>query len=104
MKPEIWKFESVIHHLLFMRVCIAYCIPCFVIGMLGTSKSSVITLLEDRNYKLPEPERLRIHKYMSSKTSSADGIKSQYLEAAFRKLTDSSFMPVIFTDEMGQFR
>jgi hypothetical protein len=97
---EIWKFTSTMVHLLVIRICVECCIPCFIVGMPGTSKSFAVELLEGPS--LNDPNRpYRVHKYVSSKTSSPDGIKSQFFDAVFRSVTEPNLHPIVFIDEMG---
>ncbi|KAK8872073.1 hypothetical protein M9Y10_007831 [Tritrichomonas musculus] len=100
-KKNIWKFRSTFIHLFIMDICIQCKLPCFVIGMPGTSKSYAVELLKD-HYK----DKMYLSTYMSSRTSSPDGIKSQYYDAIYKEIENekngkSNNLYVVFIDEMG---
>ena len=44
---SIWKFKSAFIHLFVMDFCIKCNLPCFVIGMPGTSETFAVDLLKD---------------------------------------------------------
>jgi hypothetical protein len=89
-----------------------------VIGKPGTSKSYAVDRLDDVKLKLDEDVRLTVKRYMSSKSASPDGIRSQFLDAAFQVMMNGNFrvthgcgeivssgnnevIPLVFLDEMG---
>ncbi|KAK8895651.1 hypothetical protein M9Y10_024121 [Tritrichomonas musculus] len=101
---SIWKFKSTFIHIFIMDICIRCKLPCFVIGMPGTSKSYAVELLKD-HYK----DKMYLSTYMSSRTSSPDGIKSQYYDAIYKEIeneekdksSNKDNLYVVFIDEMG---
>lgn len=98
--PKIWLFKSTIYHLTVMRLCVECKLACAIIGMPGTSKSFAVDLLEAGGMI----KGLRLFKYMSSRSASADGIKSEYYDAGYliaRSGNKDCLTPVLFIDEMG---
>ena len=98
-ESSIWKFYSTFIHLYVLDLAVACRLPCFIIGMPGTSKSYAVELLKKKYGK-----KLSLCIYMSSRSSSPDGIKSQYYDAAYLEIEnqdDKEFHSMVFIDEMG---
>ena len=98
---DIWLFRSTVYHLAVMRLCVCCRLPCAIIGMPGTSKSYAVDLLESQEMI----DDLYLLKYMSSRSSSAEGIRSEYYDAGYLLVrpnsVDDHYVPVLFIDEMG---
>ena len=110
LPPDTARNAALRENVFVMLVCILNCIPIFVVGKPGCSKSLSIQLIrsnlrgrDSRNPLFRELPQLYVVSYQGSESSTSEGIIKVFEKARKYKShnKDGNVLPVVLLDEVG---